>query len=48
MITVSIGDTVRVKDDYDAVKALQTGHGEWNEEMKKVGSHASGETCTWT
>jgi len=34
------GDTVRVINDEQAVRALQKGHGGWNSQMKNVGTHA--------
>ena len=30
------GDTVRVVNDEQAVRAMQTGHGGWNSQMKNV------------
>jgi len=33
------GDTVRVVNDEKTVRALQSGHGGWNSEMKNVRMH---------
>jgi len=33
---VGLGDTVRIVNDEQAVRAMQSGHGGWNTQMKNV------------
>jgi len=33
---LSVGDTVKILNDEEAVRALQNGHGGWNNQMKNV------------
>lgn len=42
MNTFAVGELVRVLDDIETVKRLQSGHGEWTDSMASVCSNKHG------